>query len=163
VDPNDPNVVFFNDIKTALVVSGDLSYFDDPSIQALTISAFKDPLGPAMADKNITLSATSQSVGLEFSYTTTDADEADALLGSIQSTYTDANDVQATMGNALGVQVLSNPVVSKRVRVVYRIVGPLFPETFGGTIGVVIATTIGTASAFMMMRKRAGSKATYPA
>jgi len=163
VDPNDPNVVFFNDIKTALVVSGDLSYFDDPSIQALTISAFKDPLGPAMADKNITLSATSQSVGLEFSYTTTDADEADALLSSIQSTYTDANDVQATMGNALGVQVLSNPVVSKQVRVVYRIVGPLFPETFGGTIGVVIATTIGTASAFMMMRKRAGSKATYPA
>ena len=87
-----------------ITVGGTVDYFTDP-VKALAIVVFKQALN--LPTLNVTLTVTAASVILEFTFITTERDEADAFERSVATNIgTTAASAQVAFGDALGVQVL---------------------------------------------------------
>jgi len=161
-DPNAEGVIVTYSANVAFTVDGDVAFWTDDKRLDM-IAAFKAALMMAPAS-NVTLSIAGGSVETSFEFASTDESATDTVLSSAQDTFTDATALQDTIGAAVGVTVLSIPIITKKVTY----------TTSELALGITILTLIILGSLCLaccivggiitvVRRRKQKNKATYPA
>lgn len=165
-----PGIVVSYQVDFSFIVSGEVAYFTS-AVQDLAVTTFKATMGFGDGD-NVTLHVEAASVKLIFVYTA----DSEALLDAAMTMArialgTSVSSLQASLGDAIGVNVLTPVAVEKRVEIVLPLdadvkVGPSAGEIVGVVAAVLLAIAIcGRMTARAVQKsdpKRWADYASYP-
>ena len=134
-DLESDDVTVSYEVKVEFVVDADIAFFTE-NVRKNAISAFKIAINET--EKNVTLDVYLASVILAFKFASEDKATADAFEQSVSSGIgSTAASAQATLGNAIGVQVLRGADIIRRTVVTFKPLG----MSAGAVAGIVIGST----------------------
>jgi len=139
-------------IVVAFTVGGNLDYFTQ-DVREAALDAFKIAIKAAAL--NITLTVTSGSVNLEYTFRTVDEAESNAFERNVSTGLgSTAESAQASLGDAIGVQMLSGASLTRRTVLSYSTTGATFatsPRTSKSADGIVIGAVCGGGGALIVL------------